>query len=49
MGTAKSGDLKITSIRVTEKTKKRLSEHGKHGQTFDEIINKLLEEINGKD
>lgn len=34
---------KITSIRITDDTKKKLSKIGEHGETYEEIIIKLLE------
>ena len=36
-----------TTIRISKETKKRLSEHGKHGQNFDDIVNELLNKVNG--
>ncbi len=36
-----------TTIRVSEETKKRLSEHGKHRQSFDDIVKELLDKVNG--
>jgi len=37
---------KTTTIRVTVKTKKRLELQMKYGDTFDSIINALLEDRN---
>ena len=47
MADTNKGDLKITSLRVTEGTKKKLAEHGKKGQSFDDIINELMNKVNG--
>lgn len=35
----------LKTIKVEEKTHRRLCEHGKKGETFDEIINRLLDEV----
>jgi hypothetical protein len=34
---------KITTIRIKVKTKKRLDEFGKKSETYDDIINRLLD------
>lgn len=34
---------KKTTVQVTQKTKNKLNEIGKKGETYDEIINKLIE------
>lgn len=35
-------DSDTTTIRVTFGTKKKLSSYGKHGDSFDEIIQRML-------
>lgn len=35
----------ITSIRVKTSTKSRINKHGKKGDTYDEILNKILDKI----
>ncbi len=37
-----------TTIRVSEEVRKRLSEHGKHSQSFNDIVKELLDKVNGK-
>lgn len=34
-----------TTISVKKETKKRLEDKGKKGQTFDELINELIDKI----
>lgn len=36
---------KETTIRVKTQTKDRLDEHGKKGDTYDDIVNKLLDTV----
>ena len=36
---------KVRAIRVSEKTKDRLQEHGKMGENFDTLLNRLLDKI----
>ena len=38
-------DMLETTIKLSIKTKQRLSNLGKKGMTFDEIINHLLDQI----
>lgn len=33
----------VKNLKISEKTHKRLCEFGNKGETFDEIINRLLE------
>ena len=40
--------MEFTTIRISKETKERLSEHGKHSQNFDDIVNELLDKVNGK-
>jgi len=35
-------------MKIKDKTKKRLLYHGKMGQSFDELINQLLDKIEKK-
>jgi predicted CopG family antitoxin len=37
----------MTTILVRDKTRERLKEMGKKGQSYDELINQLLENIGG--
>jgi len=37
-------DRETTTVSVRRTTKKRLDEHGMKGVTYDEIINKILDE-----
>jgi hypothetical protein len=39
---------KMTTMRVSEATLSRLRKHGGFGDTYDLIINKLLDKIEGK-
>ena len=39
--------MDVTTIRISKETKKRLSEHGKHSQNFDDIVKELLDKVNG--
>ena len=39
---------KITSLRVTKKTRNRLSEIGSKDETFDEILRRLIDFYNDK-
>ena len=39
--------MDVTTIRISKETKKRLSEHGKHNQNFDDIVRELLDQCNG--
>jgi len=32
-----------TTIKLSDKTKQRLSDHGKKGMTYDEIVNVILD------
>lgn len=34
-----------TMIRISKKTTERLKERGKKGDTYDQIINRLLDEV----
>ena len=34
----------ITSIKLTKNTKKKLAKHGEKGDTFEQILSKLLDE-----
>lgn len=36
-----------TTIQVTRETKDRLQSHGKMGDSFDSLINKILDQIDG--
>jgi len=38
-------DTKVKAIRISEKTKERLQEHGKMGEDFDSLINRLLNKL----
>jgi predicted DNA-binding protein len=33
-----------TTIPLSDETKQRLSNHGKHQETWDELVNRLLDE-----
>jgi len=39
---------KMTTMRVSTATLERLKKHGDFGDTYDMIINKLLDKIEGK-
>lgn len=39
---------KTTTIRVKEKTKERLESHGKMNESFDDLINRILNELEKK-
>jgi hypothetical protein len=41
--------MKYKTIRVTESTHERLTKLGNKGESFDKIINKVLDEIEKKD
>lgn len=41
--------VKSTTISVRPETKKLLREHGEEGETFDEIIRRLIEHVYLKD
>lgn len=36
------------TLKIEEKTHARLAEYGKKGETFDAIINKILDEVGRK-
>jgi hypothetical protein len=36
-----------TTIPVADETKRRLSEHGEHQETWDELVNRMLDEVEG--
>lgn len=38
-------DMLETTVKLSTKTKQRLSDVGKKGMTFDQIINHLLDQI----
>jgi len=38
-----SSSKQITTIQLSPKTRERLRELGKKGETYDEIINKLID------
>lgn len=35
----------VTSIRVRRETKERLEKHGRMNESFDELINRILDEV----
>ena len=35
-------------VRMDEKTLDRLKKHGKFGQTYDDVVNYLIDNIEGK-
>jgi len=37
--------MEYTTISIKKKTKNRLEKHGRKGQTWDELINEMLDEI----
>ena len=37
-----------TSIQIEKATKERLQSHGKMGDSFDSLINRILDQIEGK-
>ena len=39
----------LTQIAVTKQTRERIKEYGKKGETYDEILNKLLDKIENKE
>ena len=41
-------NTKISTIRVSEQTKKRLQNHGKMGENFEQLLNRLLDLIEKK-
>lgn len=36
------------TLKIEEKTHARLADYGKKGETFDTIINKILNEVKGR-
>ena len=40
--------MTITTVRVTTETRSRLNEHGKKGDSHDDIINKILDKVEEK-
>jgi len=36
---------KVKTLKVSEKTKQRLQKHGRMGESFEELINRLLDKI----
>jgi hypothetical protein len=46
--TSMSSMVSETSISVSHKTKHRLDKHGKFKETYDEIINNLLDIVEAK-
>ena len=43
-----SEEMTTTNIRIDIKTKDRLSAHGRHGDSFNSIIERLLDENDKK-
>ncbi len=39
----------MKDIKITEETHNRLSNYGHKNETFDQIINRLLDEVKGGD
>lgn len=37
--------MKDSTMKIKNKTKQRLLKHGKMGQSFDELINQLLDRV----
>lgn len=37
----------VTTMRIEQKTKDRLAKHGKYGQTMDDILNEVLDKMEG--
>lgn len=37
--------MEITTIRVKKSTKKRMEKHGRMGETFDQLLNRILDEF----
>ena len=38
----------MTTMKVSEETKKRLMKYGSFGQTFDDVINSVLDKVEKK-
>lgn len=42
------GKMEITSIRITKKTRERLARLGNKGETWDTLVNRLIDEVEKK-
>ena len=40
--------IDITTLKVEKTTRDRLAKHGEKDDTFDDIINKILDEVESK-
>ena len=40
---------KVKTVRLSEKTKERLQSHGKMGEDFNQLVNRLLDELEKND
>ena len=41
-------DIKISTVRLSESTKERLQSYGKMGEDFNQLINRILNEVDKK-